>query len=503
MLSDRKKGGRYALLALLIALVALLVWWGGEPTARPGSGKGPAARHESPVASSAPAAVPPASSESTAPKPLKTASTPGSPEAYAVLSGRVLDPESHQPVSGVRILWHPSPRYVSMKATASDAKGRYRLQIPARECGSPYFLTARTTRSYFCEKEGERVWPYANFIRNDCDALIQILPGLEGEPAKAREAFLKAQEEHQFPPAVPETARQAWTFPGLAKGEERSLDIFFDPGYTVVVDVLSTDGKPVEGVLRLSTWVATMDGGLPLLDGYLEIRGIDPKELATTEIQIQPEDHLPPPKRRLSDYPLVGRRIEVRETVSPGGFVEGMVTRPDGSVACGARVNCWPVGMSLKDALEKNVVRSGDTHEDGTFRVGGIPLEERRVQLWVFDIVPREVAVGERVLITQEEGKMISGRVLDAQGRPVPKARVTCDSERWDGSVSPCTDEQGRFELSVPAIRKHDVRAWPPYVPDAPEKPTPAAGWTDVPAGTENLEIVLTPEGGMRGYSSP
>ncbi len=535
--------------AALVLLLLLIGWkwrgtWAGKPS--PGSlpsaasGRGPAMPSgvgavADPVGGGEPAEAPP--------KP-GIAASPAAAEAPAVLSGRVLVQESGEPVEGAYVAWMPSrwegrvvtgtspdqqkKGYVMTErgrrglvvvgtldsqgagqAVTTDREGRYRMEVPARERGQRYALRA---------SEGGQGYPLSE---------LTVLP----EAGVSQEVLYGLTKA----PDLTEAAWEARTFPPLAPGEERVQDIPIPSSYDVLVEVLSSDGSPVSGRIAMTFVRAASQADDPPwgsrgdFEGRHEAKGIHarhyPPENARFRIELD-SGHESPLEHGLSEYPRVGRRIEARLTVARALAIEGLVSYPDGSPCSEGRIHCFQ-DVSREEAGKaaeggRGLLCSTFIQKDGTFRVG-IPADAKghRFFLRVDGVTdarmdaPREAAVGERVHIVLEAGGTVAGRVLDDKGVPVRKAQVRLS--HGEGAYSCETDAEGRFRLKgLPRRGALAVSASvaPPgwhlpkpdwavrWLPDGrmEETKVPVCGWTGVPVGTENLEIVLTPEGGMRPY---
>ncbi len=539
MPNDGKQGRRHALLALLVALIGILGWLGFRS---PGTGRTAAAPPVTcggvPAVPPAPGPAPSASSGAQPSKPPESPAIPESPEACAVLSGRVLDRESGEPVEGASVSWRPlrweGGRVVKgvatgpgssrglFKTVGSDREGCYRIEIPAPESGQRYAL-----------------WIFAGSGNAPVD------------PIWLPEAMQERADQPADPkPDLTEAAWKTCTFPSLGPGEERVQDIRVPSSYDLFVEVLSADGQPVPGEMVMTFVPADprdeddltfRGGGILNGRGVIEMKGISardyPPENARFRIDLN-GGYAPIGEHRLSEFPRTGRRIEAHLTAVLAGGIEGLVSYPDGSpcgkglIFCcrdlgpeevkGEEITAEEATAELLDAIrenrkpgkaagklldkERNLWCLASLQEDGTFRVG-IPADAKghRLFLMVAEVcdarmdTPREVTAGERVHIVLEAGGTVAGRVLDDKAVPVPGAFVHGSGGGMQ-SCSCTTDAQGRFRLKgLPRQGTLAVR-WLPDVRRAEQAKLPVSGWTGVPVGTENLEIILTSEGGLRPY---
>lgn len=162
--------------------------------------------------------------------------------------------------------------------------------------------------------------------------------------------------------------------------------------------------------------------------------------------------------------------------------IAGIVHDESGQPVENARVNVWrgahrhaghtllcPVENAILACVSRNGVSSG-TAKDGAFRIGGLPAGEYRVEVsyepatspfssFMGDFWPKHAVAGASCdlvegqtlsglafsLKTADYLSSISGRVVTADGRPVPGAVVSADNARHTGHAT--TDLDGAFTI--------------------------------------------------------
>ncbi|MEM9379573.1 MAG: carboxypeptidase-like regulatory domain-containing protein [Planctomycetota bacterium] len=187
------------------------------------------------------------------------------------------------------------------------------------------------------------------------------------------------------------------------------------------------------------------------------------------------------------------------------GTLRGRVTDAGGAPLAGAEVVCATTsGVALRGALEIGAPgrsTSVVTDADGRFETG-VAGGDVRIEVGLDGYAPyerdAEVAaegttdVGDLRLA---EGVRIAGRVLDPNGRGVPKARIVAQPKREGGIVFyggpldalATTDESGRFEIRRQAAGPYELIAVHDEHP-----PQPFSGRTERPGeAVEGLVVTL------------
>ncbi len=251
--------------------------------------------------------------------------------------------------------------------------------------------------------------------------------------------------------------------------EESSTEIELAPGGELPVVVRSADGEARPGA-RVAAHAVLPSGRLapvPRSSATADAAGV--ARLAN----LRPEEPIVLFGRAAGHAPSRSSPIEVDPelteagvelTLGVGGPVEGVVLAPDGTPAGGAVVTALPAaGPAGTHAFGPRSARTGD---DGRFRLARLPAgrvrllavrgEERALGA---PIAVRNGARTGAIELTLAPVPALAGRVLDAEGRPVPGASVTLleaapgdegGDEAAEAPVVPATaycDAAGRFVL--------------------------------------------------------
>jgi protocatechuate 3,4-dioxygenase beta subunit len=177
-----------------------------------------------------------------------------------------------------------------------------------------------------------------------------------------------------------------------------------------------------------------------------------------------------------------------------------------------------PVRAVAEGRLDLNLLgRQTETAEDGSFTISGLDPGEYRVEVGTGHVEGRQdysplqfpsIAAGfEGLRIEVTRGLSIAGRIVDEQGRPVPRKYVKAepvrarvlDDKSPDGAFyirSTRTDDDGRFRLTGLRAAPHHLSAGGGSPPD-----DEFFAWSryDVPAGKEDVEIRLRRGLAIRG----
>ena len=146
---------------------------------------------------------------------------------------------------------------------------------------------------------------------------------------------------------------------------------------------------------------------------------------------------------------------------APGALVRGRVALPSGAAAAGARVEAFPrfseaeAGLRLDQREEPKPAAVSTAGKDGAF-VLRVPAGSFRVAISADGFArveaEEELAAGEEddlPAIRLSPASALSGRVVDASGRPVEGALVALSGEEEDGGIKESTeartDKEGRF----------------------------------------------------------
>lgn len=236
-----------------------------------------------------------------------------------------------------------------------------------------------------------------------------------------------------------------------------------EPRDPVEIRVTDTRGDPVTGV---EVRVASLDAELPLrrtlfsdASGAVTIPGLRGVRLV---VEAARDGHL------TASQTFDQAPAEIGLKLVPGILVRGRITAVRGRApVSGARVTL--VGAGYR--------RAATTDAYGEFELAGIPpgavMIEARHPDYAFRVTRASVARTERddrsfelPPIDLETGSRASGRVVDAEGRPVPGARVGVGSvpDYLPAGALPAgialSDALGRFELAGLAEGKQTLEAY-------------------------------------------
>jgi protocatechuate 3,4-dioxygenase beta subunit len=143
---------------------------------------------------------------------------------------------------------------------------------------------------------------------------------------------------------------------------------------------------------------------------------------------------------------IVAERMELEITLERGVRIEGVVVDASGRGVAGATVRVLSAESDAEHGKQ-------ETSSSGAFAIAGLDVGSYRLYAHTGRHRPRyegplslpEHGQVRRVTIRLEEGRTLSGRVVDARGAPVVGAHVGAADE---GSAFVSSDEQGRFELA-------------------------------------------------------
>ncbi len=188
--------------------------------------------------------------------------------------------------------------------------------------------------------------------------------------------------------------------------------------------------------------------------------------------------------------------VDIRLT--PGGTLKGQLLDSKGQPVAGGKV---AIGKETSWGSYDHFVPppTATTNSTGHFRIKGIPpgLQEvnasptwkesyRGKAKWTFECLSDTVTQVELIL---DQGRTITGTVMDLEGKPVANWRVRSagsDGMRNASARSAITDELGRFLLANLDEDSHNLS----FQPDGPYT-LAAAKLSDVEAGTQNLIVTV------------
>ncbi len=275
----------------------------------------------------------------------------------------------------------------------------------------------------------------------------------------------------------------------LAFGEHVIHDIPMSRGISITGRITDPNGAPIRGA-QLSTIVgddrhqyeySKADGSFTLM-GY---RSGD-----TVTINVEKEGF-----GLSASSPITIRDTDVSRVdimLEPEAFVEGVIVDGSGRPLPHAKV------LALAETKGVAFIPTTTSGTDGRFVCGRLrsgsyklSVEPRGAERSVDTDTTVSVVSGERlegirvVCPAPEEraGFQISGRVVDAAGKPVVGATVRGENYAAGSRESTTTDEDGRFTLNGLAFVRYDLRAYT-------EGEEYLGGSDGIPAGTTNAVIV-------------
>ncbi len=245
--------------------------------------------------------------------------------------------------------------------------------------------------------------------------------------------------------------RPTWTTAVVEAGQTTEVTIRLDPGASIEGIVVDDQGKPVAGA---TVYVETVGGNDPGPNGWTTIGGRKFKAgpdgrfaatgLPTKDADVTAQMFVGPEKNRWATAAAL--RVhpparDVRLVLVAGGTASLRLLTPDGKPFTGL--------ATIMDG-KKHVSRSGGprTIKDGMVRVTGLDDGDYEIFISLSDYlnVYRAFRGRPRVhtdlgTVTLDPGLVVSGRVVDLSGAPVPGARVS------GSESSVAADERGAFVL--------------------------------------------------------
>ncbi|MES1245587.1 MAG: carboxypeptidase regulatory-like domain-containing protein [Acidobacteriota bacterium] len=363
-----------------------------------------------------------------------------------LVTGRVLDADTGHPLAGARVQGET-------ESAVADAEGRFRIALPPRSYG--LFLTASAEGYVKADGFPEGDGP-ATFSLKRAGFLDGVVMEAGGRPvAKARVRALPAPGRSPMadPPSAEVSTDAAGRFhlPGLAVGLTYTLLV--DGGDFAPVrrmaDVAERPGEPLRITVSPGAAAAgrVLDpGGRPLPGAIVLLQQDRPEDSKPIEALSGPEGRFLLPHLAAGRYDLrvtregfAPARIAGLEIPADSRAVDLGDVRMEGSAAIEGRVlddrgrpvSGAQVGLAISQEHQGDRPSPVETGPDGAFRLRDLVRGER-YDLWVQadGFVTRqapgvEAPTAEPLRIELRRGRILAVRVVDPDGRPVPRARLS------------------------------------------------------------------------------
>ena len=379
------------------------------------------------------------------------------------LSGTVRS-STGKPLAGAEV---SVERCVLERQVRADAEGRFELEgLQDGTCelsatAEGYVVIAREIRAGLEDIE---------LVLNPEGILSgRVLAADSGEPIASATIVRQGGEE-----LARTDEKGAFEVRKLDRGDHRDLEVHHDDHVPSSLDPVTLEsGGRIDGIevrlergLRVEGRVRTADGGAPVVGARVNasLSGNRPEIRRSTltgqdgsfvfsglregkyTVMIRAEEYVP-----LRSSPQApGTLVDWTFTIQRGGSIGGRVLDPDGHPLAGIDVHpsCGKEASSeVKEALDEKLKNyTCVTDHRGRYRIAGLPPDDRYSLLFMDprrtympDLVGGlRVVSGEEVKLEDvqfQRGKVMSGRVLDASGAPVPGADVGAFFLRDDAAL--------------------------------------------------------------------
>jgi protocatechuate 3,4-dioxygenase beta subunit len=234
----------------------------------------------------------------------------------------------------------------------------------------------------------------------------------------------------------------------LVESLASSLDIALIDGAVLTGFVRKASGEPVEGA---EVWygepqsfvatVCTTDA-----DGTYALRGLPPGELAI-DVDAGSEG-----KAHAQLFAAAGATLRWDAVLSAGLVLRGRVVAP------GRELDGWMVAAQTMGARSERWFVGTSMDSDGRFYIDDCPDRPLRVVLshqdsgWLARAIVEGVRAGGAELVLEPDPALepsvhLRGRIVDADGQPLPGAWFRPCHAKQDGQPLLAADVDGRFEL--------------------------------------------------------
>jgi len=252
-----------------------------------------------------------------------------------------------------------------------------------------------------------------------------------------------------------------------------------------------------------SSWLLVAGYAL-LVYGFVEVlrferRAFPPRTSPGPLRPVEPDERPAVPDVGPDVGPDAGSDVTPERTLT----ITGSVSDPDGQAVAGVNVSArGPSGAALTHAVIKSDAQ-------GRFEVGPFEPGVVSVLFWLERRAPpqdgelantivADIEAGRRELrVVLPRGRVTSGEVRDAAGRPVANVLVVALDGRGQQLTGISSDAQGRFQLFLPVDAEFLLEGRPPAPPGAsreqvrPPGPEKYAHLSGVRAGARELLLRL------------
>jgi protocatechuate 3,4-dioxygenase beta subunit len=234
-------------------------------------------------------------------------------------------------------------------------------------------------------------------------------------------------------------------------------------GLVAVAAAGDVAGEPLE-----DCWVSLSRGDgrrytkVSTVDGVALFEAVQPGRY---EVGVECDDHVS--RTPYGEIVVADEPVEATWLVDDGLVVLGTVVDEHGKPVAHASVWGRSVGGDPRAARGQS---GDDTDADGSFELKGLSAGDVELNVSAEDLVspkdPPKVAAGTRdARVVLTAGGAIEGSVVDEAGKPLGKLEVSAEGERWRGSASARTRDDGTFSMKGVDAGNYRVtasRSWKP-----------------------------------------
>ena len=306
------------------------------------------------------------------------------------------------------------------------------------------------------------------------------------------------------------TLQRRWK-PGYLHGERREdktvalalgqqvdgIDFAIKKGLYLRGIVVDTQGNPIERVEVTSNDTAGHDEGESTTskqDGTFEHRGFSPNTQVTIAARREGFSAKPVGPLTIGNEDL----NDVKIVMEPGASIAGVVVEKTGKPVANVYVNA--------QSPEQGYVSGDTTDRDGQFKVEGLAAGTYSMMLRPstsgyrretrsgdpITVAKAQALTGVRLVLTDEKGLTILGRVTNTRREPIKDAYVNAHSRSGGSSYGYAqTDADGRYEVAGLLEGPHMVNVG--------HNDYSQAQMDEVAAGSRNVDFVLDDQAAIEG----